>query len=230
MNVTFAVFLRQRQHFVLDELGVLAGHGVVFEAPLARPEVAAVGDEDAGHHRQALLGDEVVHHHDQLRLDHRVRAAVVIHHQRQCGARRVSRRHVDPDVALVRAAHAGVHLRVFRLHGEHRHGALRDGVRRRHGRHIGPRRRRRNLEIAGLVSGGYFSTATASAGGATTNAGSCGPRPPRGAPPAGAAPCGPPGAAEPAGGLGACTCGAASSPAAKAQTTAAPFTLQRTRQ
>ena len=47
--------------FVLDELGVVAGHGVVFEAALGALGVAtAVGDGDGDEGGEFVLGDEVV--------------------------------------------------------------------------------------------------------------------------------------------------------------------------
>ena len=50
-----------RQDFVFDELGVVAGHGVVFEAALAALGVtAAVADGDGNHHGKLVFGDEAV--------------------------------------------------------------------------------------------------------------------------------------------------------------------------
>src|SRR5207244_1551692 len=52
-----AIFLGEGEDFVLDVFGIFAGDGVVFERALAvGRRIAAVGDEDAGHHWEALLG------------------------------------------------------------------------------------------------------------------------------------------------------------------------------
>ncbi len=49
------------EDFVLDEVGVTAGHGVVFEAALAALRVAAaVADGDGDHDGETVLRDEVV--------------------------------------------------------------------------------------------------------------------------------------------------------------------------
>ena len=51
----------EREDFVFDELGVFAGHGVVFEAALAALRVAAaVGDGDGDHDGEFVLGDQAV--------------------------------------------------------------------------------------------------------------------------------------------------------------------------
>ena len=56
VSLTLHFAFDERQHFVLDELGVLAGHGVVFEAALAALGVAAaVADGDGDHRRAALF-------------------------------------------------------------------------------------------------------------------------------------------------------------------------------
>ncbi len=50
----------------LDELGILAGHGVVFQAALAALGVAAaIADGDGNHHRHLVFGDQVVERGEQ---------------------------------------------------------------------------------------------------------------------------------------------------------------------
>ena len=58
----------ERQDFVLDELGVLAGHGVVLEAALAALGVAAaVADGDGDHGGKLVRGDECVERGEEQR-------------------------------------------------------------------------------------------------------------------------------------------------------------------
>ena len=61
VSLTWASRLDAGKDFVFDELGVVAGHGVVLEAALAALRVAAaVADGDGDHDGHFVLGDEVV--------------------------------------------------------------------------------------------------------------------------------------------------------------------------
>ena len=53
--------LDERENLGLDELGVAAGHGVVFEAAFAALGVAsAIADGDGDHDRHFVLGDQII--------------------------------------------------------------------------------------------------------------------------------------------------------------------------
>ena len=91
------------QHFILDELGILAGHGVVFEAALAALRVAAaVADGDGDHRGQFVFGDEAV----ECGEEHVV-GAVGANDERGFGAGYVCLGYVDGDLARVGRGMAG---------------------------------------------------------------------------------------------------------------------------
>ena len=70
VNFTLACFLDEQEHVLLDELGVFAGHGVVFQTALAPLGVAAaVADADVNHHRHPVLGDQIVQGREHLPVD-----------------------------------------------------------------------------------------------------------------------------------------------------------------
>ncbi len=61
VSLTLAFAFDEREDFGLDELGVAAGHGVVFEAAFAALGVAAaVADGDGDHDGHFVLGDETI--------------------------------------------------------------------------------------------------------------------------------------------------------------------------
>ena len=61
VSLTWASVSTQGKDFGFDELGIVAGHGVVLEAALAALRVAAaVADGDGDHDGQFVLGDEAV--------------------------------------------------------------------------------------------------------------------------------------------------------------------------
>ena len=96
-------FFDQRQHFVFDELGVLAGHGVVLETALAALGVAAaVADGDGDHDRQFVLGDHAVERSEQ----HAIGAVGAYDERRGC-AGHVCLGHIDGDLARVGRGMAG---------------------------------------------------------------------------------------------------------------------------
>ena len=92
-----ALLFDEGQDFVLDELGILAGHGVVFEAALAALRVApAVADGDGDHHRQLVLGYQSIE-----RREEHVVGAVGANDERRNGARYVLFWDIDGDLARV---------------------------------------------------------------------------------------------------------------------------------
>ena len=104
VSFTLHLLLDQRQHLGLDELGVQAGHRVVFQAALAALGVAAaVADRDGDHRRHALLGDQVVERREQQLV-----GAVGADDERRRRAGHVLLRDVDGDPARVRRRAAGV--------------------------------------------------------------------------------------------------------------------------
>ena len=158
VSLTLYLLFDQRQHFVLDELGVAAGHGVVFQAALAALGVAAaVADGDGDHDRDTLCS--------AMRLSRAVKSSAVgsvgADDEGRGGAGHVLFGDVDGDVAGVGrgmaggddelggiggiggaegvgvAGDAGIDLAVGRAHGELEdcslrhaflHGHLRRGV------------------------------------------------------------------------------------------------------
>ncbi len=168
-----------RQHFLLDELGVEARHGVVLEAALAALRVAAARvDHDRDHRGHAFRGDQVV---EDRRQERRVRAHAVLRDEERRGrAARVLFRNVDDDLALVRddsfltLRDAGINFAVLGIHRElvhltFRHVVARDRfgrvrvvgpdreldvVRRARGRGDGADRARRGLGLGRRRSGG----------------------------------------------------------------------------
>jgi hypothetical protein len=66
VSLTLYLGFDERQDFGLDELGIAAGHGVVFQAALAALRIAAaVADGDGDHDRDFVLGDQVVEHGEE---------------------------------------------------------------------------------------------------------------------------------------------------------------------
>ena len=102
-SLTWALGLDQGEDFVLDELGVAGGHGVVFEAALGALGVAAaVLDGDGDHGGELVLGDEVVENGEE-----EVVGAVGSDDEGGDGAGDVLRGDVDGDVAGVGGGVAG---------------------------------------------------------------------------------------------------------------------------
>ena len=111
VSLTLALLLDERQHFLLDELGVAAGHGVVLQAALAALRVAAaVADGDGDHHRHACAA--------AIRLSSAVKSSAVgavgADDERRDGAGDVLLGHVDGHCARVGRGMAGGHDRAWR--------------------------------------------------------------------------------------------------------------------
>ena len=126
------VFGDARQHLLLDELGVFAGDGVVFEAALV-----AGHDHDSHHHGQSLVGDHVVQNRGENGGRRPVMCAhrVVGEEQGRGRAGDVLRRNVHNHLAVGRVAAATgggrIEFTVGKVHVKRDDLALRDVVTRR---------------------------------------------------------------------------------------------------
>ncbi len=91
------------QNFVLDELGVLAGHGVVLESALAALRVAAaVAYGDGDHRGQFVFGDKAVEGGEE-----HVVSAIGTDDERGFFVGHVRLGYIDCDLARVRCGMAG---------------------------------------------------------------------------------------------------------------------------
>src|SRR5580704_1982255 len=95
--------LDARQDFGLDELGVFAGHGVVFEAALAALGIAAaVADGDGDHHRDFMFSDQAI----ERGKEHMV-GSIGANDEWSLRAGDVLLRHINRNMASVRRWMAG---------------------------------------------------------------------------------------------------------------------------
>ena len=101
LDVGFGFYARQ--DFGFDELGVAAGHGVVFEATLAALGVAAaVADGDGDHGWEFMLGDEAVEGGEEQAV-----GSVRAYDEGRDGAWNVLFGHVDRDLPRIGRGMAG---------------------------------------------------------------------------------------------------------------------------
>ena len=105
--------LDQRQDFLLDELRIFSGHGVVLQAALAALGIAAaIADGDGNHRRNFMLGNQVVERREQ-----RAVRSIRANDEGSDGAGNILLRNIHSDAARVGRRMAGGHNQLAGLVG-----------------------------------------------------------------------------------------------------------------